>query len=48
LAAYALAPAIAEMAYYGVNAFPQDWIEQLALRELINEKATALFDFSNA
>src|SRR5215472_15106925 len=35
-------------AYYGVNAIPQDWIERLALRELIGEKATALFDFSNA
>jgi ADP-ribosyl-[dinitrogen reductase] hydrolase len=34
--------------YYGVNAIPQDWIERLALRELISEKATALFDFSNA
>ena len=34
-------------AYYGVNAIPQDWIEHLALRELISEKATALFDFSN-
>ena len=35
-------------AYYGVNAIPQDWIERLALRELISEKANALFDFSNA
>jgi ADP-ribosylglycohydrolase len=35
-------------AYYGVNATPQDWIERLALRELISEKAAALFDFSNA
>jgi ADP-ribosylglycohydrolase len=35
-------------AYYGVNAIPQDWIERLALRELISEKATPLFDFSNA
>jgi ADP-ribosylglycohydrolase len=34
-------------AYYSVNAIPQDWIERLALRELISEKATALFDFSN-
>jgi ADP-ribosyl-[dinitrogen reductase] hydrolase len=34
--------------YYGVNAIPQDWIERLALRELISEKAAALFDFSNA
>ena len=31
----------------GLNAIPQDWIERLALRELISEKATALFDFSN-
>jgi ADP-ribosyl-[dinitrogen reductase] hydrolase len=35
-------------AYYGVNAIPQDWIERLAMRELISEKAMALFDFSNA
>jgi ADP-ribosyl-[dinitrogen reductase] hydrolase len=35
-------------AYYGVNGIPQDWIERLAFRELISEKATALFDFSNA
>ena len=35
-------------AYYGVNAISQDWIERLALRELISEKANALFDFSNA
>jgi ADP-ribosylglycohydrolase len=34
-------------AYYGVNAVPQDWIGRLALRELISEKAAALFDFSN-
>jgi ADP-ribosyl-[dinitrogen reductase] hydrolase len=34
-------------AYYGVNAIPQDWIERLALRELISEKAAALFEFSN-
>jgi ADP-ribosyl-[dinitrogen reductase] hydrolase len=34
-------------AYYGVNAIPQDWIERLALRELITETATALFDLSN-
>jgi ADP-ribosyl-[dinitrogen reductase] hydrolase len=34
--------------YYGVNAIPQDWIERLALCELISEKAAALFDFSNA
>jgi ADP-ribosyl-[dinitrogen reductase] hydrolase len=24
-------------AYYGVNAIPQDWIERLAMRELISE-----------
>jgi len=35
-------------AYYGVNAIPRDWIERLAMRELISEKANALFDFSNA
>ena len=35
-------------AYYGINAIPRDWIERLALCELISEKATALFDFSNA
>jgi ADP-ribosyl-[dinitrogen reductase] hydrolase len=34
-------------AYYGVNAIPQDWLARLALRELISEKAAALFDFSN-
>ena len=32
----------------GINAIPRDWIERLALCELISEKATALFDFSNA
>jgi hypothetical protein len=30
-----------------VDAMPQDWIERLALRELISEKAVALFDVSN-
>ena len=35
-------------AYYGVNAIPRDWIERLAMRELISEKANPLFDFSNA
>jgi ADP-ribosylglycohydrolase len=35
-------------AYYGVNAIPWDWMERLAMRELISEKANALFDFSNA
>jgi ADP-ribosyl-[dinitrogen reductase] hydrolase len=34
-------------AYYGVHAIPRDWIDRLALRDLINEKASALFDFSN-
>ena len=34
-------------AYYGVNAIPQDWIERLALREFISEKATALFDITH-
>jgi ADP-ribosyl-[dinitrogen reductase] hydrolase len=33
--------------YYGINAIPQDWMEHLALRELISELATALFDLSN-
>ena len=35
-------------AYYSISAIPQEWIERLALRELISEKASALFDFSNA
>jgi ADP-ribosylglycohydrolase len=34
-------------AYYSVSAIPQDWTERLALRELISEKAAALFEFSN-
>ena len=29
-------------AYYGVSAIPHNWIERLALRELISGKATAL------
>ena len=33
-------------AYYGVDAIPSDWMERLALRELISEKAEALFDLS--
>jgi ADP-ribosyl-[dinitrogen reductase] hydrolase len=33
-------------AYYGVDGIPPDWMERVALRELISEKATALFDFS--
>jgi hypothetical protein len=32
---------------YGVKAIPKDWIERPAFRELISEKATALFDLSN-
>jgi ADP-ribosylglycohydrolase len=32
-------------AFYGVKGVPQDWIERLALRELISEMADALFDF---
>ena len=35
-------------AFYGVDAIPQAWIERLALRVLICEKAATLFDFSNA
>jgi ADP-ribosyl-[dinitrogen reductase] hydrolase len=35
-------------AYYGVSAIPRNWIERLALCELISEMAAALFDFSNA
>ena len=35
-------------AFYGVDAIPQDWIERLALCELVSEMATRLFDFSNA
>ena len=34
-------------AYYGVDAIPSDWMERLAFRELISEKARALFDFSS-
>ena len=34
-------------AYYSISAIPQEWIERLALRELISEKANALFEFSN-
>jgi ADP-ribosyl-[dinitrogen reductase] hydrolase len=33
-------------AYYGVNDIPRDWFDRLALRDLIKEKADALFDFS--
>jgi ADP-ribosyl-[dinitrogen reductase] hydrolase len=35
-------------AFYGVNGLPRDWLERLAMRELIGEKADALFDFSAA
>ena len=35
-------------AYYNVDAIPQDWIERLALRELVTEMAVGLFDLSNA
>jgi ADP-ribosylglycohydrolase len=35
-------------AFHGVDAIPRNWIKRLALRELISEKAAALFDFSNA
>jgi len=33
-------------AFYGVNAIPENWIERLAMREFITEKAAALFDLS--
>jgi ADP-ribosyl-[dinitrogen reductase] hydrolase len=33
-------------AFYGVKAIPENWIEQLTMREFIGEKADALFDFS--
>ena len=35
-------------AFYGVNAIPENWIERLAMREFITEKAEALFDLSTA
>jgi ADP-ribosylglycohydrolase len=35
-------------AFYGVNAIPKDWMERLARREFIAEKADALFDLSTA
>jgi ADP-ribosyl-[dinitrogen reductase] hydrolase len=35
-------------AFYGVNGIPQDWLERLTMRELIGEKAGALFDLSTA
>lgn len=35
-------------AFYGSQAIPQDWIERLAGRESIRDRADALFDFSTA
>jgi ADP-ribosyl-[dinitrogen reductase] hydrolase len=35
-------------AFYGANAIPEDWVELLARREFIAEKADALLDFSTA
>jgi ADP-ribosylglycohydrolase len=35
-------------AFYSVNAIPLDWTEPLAMREVIRERAHALFDFSTA
>ena len=35
-------------AFYGSQAISQDWIERLAGRELIQDRADALFDFSTA
>jgi ADP-ribosyl-[dinitrogen reductase] hydrolase len=35
-------------AFYGVNAIPKEWMERLARREFIAEKADALFDLSTA
>ena len=35
-------------AFYGVEGIPQDWLERLAMREIIGERADALFDFSTA
>ena len=34
-------------AYYSVDAISQDWIERIAWRELVSEKASTLFDLSN-
>ena len=39
-------PDFLTLSYYGVGAIPPDWMERLALRELISEKAGALFDLS--
>jgi ADP-ribosyl-[dinitrogen reductase] hydrolase len=33
-------------AFYGVNAIPEDWIQRLAMRDFIAEKAEALFELS--
>jgi ADP-ribosyl-[dinitrogen reductase] hydrolase len=35
-------------AFYGTNAIPENWIERLAMREFIAERADALFDLSTA
>jgi ADP-ribosylglycohydrolase len=35
-------------AFYSVNGISQDWLERLAMREFIGERADALFDFSTA
>jgi ADP-ribosyl-[dinitrogen reductase] hydrolase len=35
-------------AFYSVDAIPEDWIERLARREFVAEKADALFDLSTA
>jgi ADP-ribosyl-[dinitrogen reductase] hydrolase len=35
-------------AFYSVEGIPKDWLERLAMRELIGESADALFDFSTA
>jgi ADP-ribosyl-[dinitrogen reductase] hydrolase len=33
-------------AFYSLNGIPQDWLERLAMGELIGDMADALFDFS--
>jgi ADP-ribosyl-[dinitrogen reductase] hydrolase len=35
-------------AFYGVNGIPHDWLDRLAMPELIGDRADALFDFSIA
>jgi ADP-ribosylglycohydrolase len=35
-------------AFYGVKGIPHDWLDRLAMRELIGDRADALFDFSIA